>query len=63
MKITDVESFIELAKVGMETQKKTKDSENRGLYINSGYQVGILYRMKNGKDIYRYITIIYSHIY
>ncbi|MBE5824146.1 MAG: hypothetical protein E7308_08750 [Butyrivibrio sp.] len=62
MKLTDVESFIELAKVGMETQKKTKDSENRGLYINSGYQVGILYRMKNGKDIYRYITIPYDTV-
>ena len=60
MHITDVDSFIELAKVGMETQKKTREDQQVGLYINAGYQVGILYRMKNGREIYRYITIPYD---
>ena len=62
MEIREIEPFIEVAKVGMDTQKKVKDNEHKGLYIDSGYQIGILYRMKNGKDIYRYITVPYDAV-
>ncbi len=62
MEIKDVDSFIEIAKVGMEAQKQRKDNEQSGYYIDTGYNLGILYRLKNGKDVYRYITVPYGTV-
>ncbi len=60
MSITNVEDFIDVAKVGMETQKEYTKQIQQGNYVDMGYQMSIVYRMKSGKEIYRQITIPYD---
>ena len=62
MEITDVEDFIAVAKAGMKTQCEVDKASRDGKYLDIGYQLGILYRMKSGKKIYRQITIPYDEV-
>ncbi|RKM62328.1 hypothetical protein D6855_02605 [Butyrivibrio sp. CB08] len=62
MEIKDVDTFIEIARVGMDAQKITRINEQAGRYSSTGYQVSVLYRLKNGRDVYRYITIPYDAV-
>ena len=58
MYITDVDSFVEMAKLGMATMKKNKaELDESGFYLNSGWNRTILYRLKNGNKVYREIII------
>ncbi|RKM57049.1 hypothetical protein D6853_03260 [Butyrivibrio sp. X503] len=61
MYITDVDSFIEIAKVGMASMKQNSAiMKESGIYQNTGWNKTILYRLKNGKKIYRNILIPYD---
>ena len=56
MYITDVDSFVNLASIGM----KEKKNYSLDSYFSDGYDVSILYRMKDGRKIYRSIFIPYD---
>ena len=56
MYITDAESFVKLAAIGM----KEKKNYSGDSYYSKGYDLSILYRMKNGRKIYRSIFIPYD---
>ena len=56
MYITDVDSFIKLASIGMDG-RKNYDTES---YYSKGYDLSILYRMKDGRKIYRSIFVPYD---
>ncbi len=60
MTITNVQDFIDIARVGMKTRKESALLEQNGRYTDAGYNLSILYRMKNGRKIYRYITVPYD---
>ncbi|WP_029232672.1 DUF6449 domain-containing protein [Butyrivibrio sp. VCB2006] len=60
MEITDVENFNKLVKEGLKNQKVWKKSQNDGTYIDCGWNEDILYRLKNGKVVYRSICIPYN---
>lgn len=56
MYITDVDSFIKLASIGMDG-RKNYDTDS---YYSKGYELSILYRMKDGRKIYRCIFVPYD---
>jgi len=56
MYITDAESFVKLAAIGM----KEKKNYSGDSYYSKGYDLSILYRMKDGRKIYRSIFIPYD---
>ena len=56
MYITDVDSFIKLASIGMDG-RKNYDTDS---YYSKGYDLSILYRMNNGRKIYRSIFVPYD---
>lgn len=56
MYITDVEPFIKLAAIGMEG-RRTYDQDS---FYSKGYDLSILYRMKDGRKIYRSIFVPYD---
>lgn len=57
MHITNVNDFIQIAKLGMDNSREAaRNSENNNSYAD-GYEVTILYRMKSGRNIYRSIVI------
>ena len=56
MYITDVDSFIKLASIGMDG-RKNYDTDS---YYSKGYDLSILYRMKDGRKIYRSIFVPYD---
>ena len=56
MEITDIDSFIEIARAGMETSREIAKQSDPYLN-NSYYAVDILYRMKDGREIYRSIEL------
>ncbi len=60
MVITNIVDFVNIASAGMKTRiQKNKTYEN-AIYENLGYGMTILYRLKNGKKVYRYITVPYG---
>ena len=61
MEITDVASFTKLAEIGMKTQKEYIKHQRNNEYVDLGWtDVSIRYRLKNGRDVYREITIPYD---
>lgn len=63
MYITDVDTFIEVAKIGMKTQKATMEelrTNVHGTWPDKGWTKNILYRMKDGRKIYRRIVVPYD---
>ncbi|MBR1669220.1 MAG: hypothetical protein IJ695_00795 [Butyrivibrio sp.] len=60
MHLTDTQSFVEIAKVGMKTQKERRKSEQMGNYDSLGYNMTILYRLKSGGEMYRSVTVPYD---
>ncbi len=62
MEITDIEDFLTVARAGMTTQREVSSASQEGRYPDEGYQAEIIYRMKNGKKIYRQITIPYDTV-
>lgn len=60
MYITDIDNFNKLVKAGMANQKKWKKLDNEGNYQDLGWQDTVLYRLKNGKKVYRTIMIPYD---
>ena len=56
MYITDAESFVKLAAIGMKEKKNYSEDS----YYSKGYDLSILYRMKDGRKIYRSIFIPYD---
>jgi ABC-2 type transport system permease protein len=60
MEITDIEAVTAIARAGMETQRASAKKSQEGIYENDGFDLTILYRMKNGKKIYRHVTIPYD---
>ena len=60
MYITDVDTFIQIAKLGMSTQKQWRNYDSSGQYKDLGWNDTICYRLKNGRCIYREICIPYD---
>lgn len=60
MFITDIDSFVELSKAGMSTQKKWAEYDRTGNYHDLGWSETIVYRLKNGRSVYREICIPYD---
>ncbi|MBQ3798042.1 MAG: hypothetical protein II842_17500 [Butyrivibrio sp.] len=61
MEITDVASFSKLAEIGMKAQKEyVKHNRNNEYYDMGWSDINIRYRLTNGKDVYRKITIPYD---
>lgn len=61
MHITDVDKVLQLAKIGMKAQNDigTASKNNEDLYL-SGFDCTVLYRFKNGKEVYRTLYIPYD---
>ncbi len=62
MKITNVEDFVQIAKVGMKQKKQERLKEQEGNYDSIGYPLSIMYRLKNGRKIYREIVVPYETV-
>ncbi len=62
MAVTNTEDFVKLAAAGMETRKLQQKNYEENIYKNLGYDLEILYRLKNGRKVYRYITIPYEGV-
>ena len=60
MFITDIDTFNQLTKEGMATQKKFAEDNKAGRYSDLGWNETVLYRLKNGKEVYRQICIPYD---
>ncbi len=61
MKITDVETFLKLAEMGMEAQRESLKLSRNNEYRDLGWSdVTALYRLKSGRKVYRRITIPYD---
>ncbi len=60
MFITDIENFNKLVKEGMKIQRALAKSEREGNYSDMGWSESVVYRMKNGKEVYRRICIPYD---
>ncbi len=60
MHLTDISGCISLARIGMEARKEEYKLEKEGKYNYRGDDTTILYRLKNGKKVYRNITIPYD---
>ncbi len=61
MEITDVETFLKIAEIGMKTQRELVKAQNADRYVNLGWNdMNILYRLSDGREIYRRITIPYD---
>ena len=62
MTITNTEDFVKLAKAGMDTRKIQKKNYDEDIYENLGYDIEILYRLKSGRIVYRYITVPFKTV-
>jgi ABC-2 type transport system permease protein len=62
MTITNTEDFVKLAKAGMETRKIQQKNYEEDIYENLGYDIQILYRLKSGRKVYRYITVPFKTV-
>ena len=61
MEIKDIAKFTELAKIGMKAQKEYVNYTKNNGYKDFGWSdIDICYRLKNGRKIYRKITIPYD---
>ncbi|MCR5558016.1 MAG: DUF6449 domain-containing protein [Butyrivibrio sp.] len=61
MEITDIENFTKLAEIGMKAQKEYKKLSRNNEFCDIGWSdVSIEYRLKNGREVYRNITIPYD---
>lgn len=60
MFITDIDSFNQLTKLGMATQKQFAEGNREGRYTDLGWPETALYRLKSGKMVYRQICIPYD---
>ncbi len=58
MVLNNVEDVCKIARTGMKLQKELRDSDGRS--STGGYFMTVLYRMKNGRKIYRYIVVPYD---
>ena len=56
MYITDIDSFLKMASIGMQAKKNA--DKNR--YYSLGYDINILYRLKDGRKVYRHVIIPYD---
>ncbi len=59
MVLTDVEDVVEIARAGMKLKKEASEGDGSAKRIN-GYYLNILYRMKDGRKIYRQILVPYD---
>ena len=57
MFITNVEDFVTIAAAGMENRKVEAKNNEEGNYMSLGYDLTILYRLKSGKKVYRYVCV------
>jgi ABC-2 type transport system permease protein len=57
MYITDIDRFLELSEIGMKSRKDEFILSKEGHYVSDRMDVSILYRLKNGKKVYRMIAI------
>lgn len=55
MKLTDIDAFEQLALPAMENARKVRDGE-----AENSWSAVICYHMKNGRDVYRTVSIPYS---
>jgi ABC-2 type transport system permease protein len=62
MAITNVDDVLKIAAVGIETRKVEILNQENNIYHNIGYNMPVLYRLKNGKKVYRYITVPYDAV-
>ena len=62
MAITNTEDFVKIASAGMENRKLQKKNYDDNIYDSMGYELEILYRLKNGRKVYRYITVPYDTV-
>lgn len=60
MYITDVDSFSQITKLGMANQKKYIEYDRSGDYRDLGMNETVLFRLKNGREVYRQICIPYD---
>ena len=60
MYLTNVNDIIEISKIGMKTLKENHIRTANGEYSDSGRYMHVLYRLKNGKKVYRTICIPYD---
>ena len=60
MAITDIDNFNKLVKAGMATQKEYVRLDREGNYKDLGWHDTVLYRLKNGKNVYRTVMIPYD---
>ena len=60
MELTDIETFNKIVQAGLKTQKEWVKNDREGNYQDLGWNNTILYRLKNGKTVYRNICIPYD---
>jgi ABC-2 type transport system permease protein len=60
MFLTDTEDLVKVAEAGMKNRKELAKDEERGIYTNGGFDTTVLYRMADGREIYRSISIPYE---
>ena len=60
MRVTNTEDFVKIAAAGMETRRLQKKNYDDNVFESLGYDLEILYRLKSGRKIYRYITVPYE---
>ena len=60
MFLTNTEDIVKLAAEGMKNRKLEAKENEQGRYENLGYSTQILYRLKSGRKVYRYISIPYD---
>ena len=60
MELTDIETFNKLVQAGLKTQKEWVKFDREGNYQDLGWNNTVLYRLKNGKMVYREICIPYD---
>ncbi|MBE5826234.1 MAG: hypothetical protein E7307_06300 [Butyrivibrio sp.] len=62
MKITDIDSFLTVTRAGMINRKAESRLEGEDRYDSLGYGMTVLYRLKSGREVYRYITVPYNDV-
>lgn len=60
MHITDTDTFVKIAEIGMKTQRESVKAQRNNESVDLGWNVPIQYRLKNGRNVYRRITIPYD---
>ena len=60
MVITDVDDLVKIASYGMKTKREEVKNMQEGHGGNLGYDSVVLFRLKNGRKVYRSVTIPYD---